>query len=228
MCRRFVRYRTICILHVLLGENMKQKKMDLRVVKTLHNIQTSFLILLETKQQSDITVKEICDLAQCSRNTFYMHYQYKEDLYEQLAEEHIAKIIAGFRLLPRLPMESEEQLITRYIHNIVTSMYESKDTIRKLVRTDDGNIFKERLFSAIYEHMLAGNDESLENALNSAEYALMCGYCASSLVGFLLEWIHRDAISAQEAEKILVSLHAAPFVVTRRFVRGSELTAAKV
>ncbi len=199
---------------------MNTKKTDLRVVKTLNNIQASFLSLLETKKLSEITVKEICDLAQCSRNTFYAHYTYKEDLYEQLVEDNIRHIIHGFRILEPKPKETVEQLVERYIHNIITSMYESKETIRKLTLTDDEEIYRKRLTSAVLEHMLTGPVGQSETAAQSEEYALMCGYCSSGLVGFLLQWIMREGVGTKEAEEILKSLHTSPFCVTFKFIMG--------
>lgn len=196
---------------------MDTKKTDLRVVKTLKNIQLSFLTLLETKKLSEITVKEICDLAQCSRNTFYAHYTYKEELYEQIAEDNIAIIIQGFRLLEPQPDETNTQLVERYIHNIVTSMYESKDTIRKLVLMDDRDMYRKRLTSAVFNRMLDGPKQHSEAAVRSEQYALMCGYCSSALVGFLLQWIAQGNVSLQDAERVLKSLHIMPFSVAFQY-----------
>lgn len=50
------------------------EKIDLRVVKTKENITHSFLELLEKKSIEKITVKELCEKARISRNTFYQHY----------------------------------------------------------------------------------------------------------------------------------------------------------
>ena len=199
---------------------MNIKNTDLRVVKTLNNIQASFLTLLETKKLREITVKEICDLAQCSRNMFYAHYTYKEDLYEQLVEDNIQHIIQGFRLLDPKPQESVEQLVERYIHNIIASMYESKDTIRQLVLMDDGDIYRKRLTTAVYRRMLDGPEHRSETAVQSEYYAMMCGYCSSALVGFLLQWIAQANIGMQDAEHILKSLHIKAFSTTFQYAHG--------
>lgn len=58
-------------------------KTDARVRYTLMRIQTVFFELLEKKPMSKITVKEICDLAEINRATFYHHYQDVYDLLEQ-------------------------------------------------------------------------------------------------------------------------------------------------
>ncbi|EHI75234.1 TetR family transcriptional regulator [Streptococcus criceti] len=50
-------------------------KKDLRFEKTEKNLQEAFLHLLQAKDLTKISVKEICQLAQVSRNAFYQHYE---------------------------------------------------------------------------------------------------------------------------------------------------------
>ena len=66
---------------------------DLRILKTQERLQNALLELLETKPLKEITVKEICDKASISRNAFYQHYGYKEDLYDQM----VARATEGIR-----------------------------------------------------------------------------------------------------------------------------------
>lgn len=69
-----------------------KEKTDMRIIKTRANLRNSLLKLLQKKTMNEISVKEICDIAQCSRNTFYMHYPYKEALYEELIDLCIMQI----------------------------------------------------------------------------------------------------------------------------------------
>lgn len=57
-------------------------KTDARVKYTLMVIRKSLLELLKEKPINKITVKELCDLAEINRATFYLHYQ---DCYSALA-----------------------------------------------------------------------------------------------------------------------------------------------
>ena len=65
---------------------------DLRVIKTQERLQNALLELLNTKELKEITVKEICDTAGISRNAFYQHYSYKEDLYNRMVEQATERI----------------------------------------------------------------------------------------------------------------------------------------
>ena len=50
------------------------KKTDKRILSSISAINSSMIELLEHKDISRITVKEICEHAQINRSTFYAHY----------------------------------------------------------------------------------------------------------------------------------------------------------
>lgn len=71
-------------------------KTDRRIVKTKENIRKCFIELAQTRQVEKITVKEICERARCSRNTFYQHYPYKEALYKEIVDGASQRIMDAF------------------------------------------------------------------------------------------------------------------------------------
>ena len=50
--------------------------MDRRVRKTRLKLNESLMILIKDKNINQITVKELTDLADINRKTFYLHYKY--------------------------------------------------------------------------------------------------------------------------------------------------------
>ncbi len=69
--------------------------MDLREKKTLRAIKNSFLQLRSQKALERITVKELCELSEISKTTFYLHYKDIYDLSEALQGELIEEIMCG-------------------------------------------------------------------------------------------------------------------------------------
>lgn len=61
--------------------------MDLRVKKTRNSIINAFLQLRAKKPLERITVKELADLAEINKATFYLHYKDIYDLSEKLENE---------------------------------------------------------------------------------------------------------------------------------------------
>lgn len=68
---------------------MTSKRLDRRKKYTRKVLKDSLLKLLKEKQISAITVKELCELADINRSTFYAHYSDQFDLLEQIEEELI-------------------------------------------------------------------------------------------------------------------------------------------
>lgn len=67
--------------------------MDLRIRKTKRSIRAAFLELRKNRTLEKITVKELSELAEISKGTFYLHYKDIYDLSDQLQRALIADII---------------------------------------------------------------------------------------------------------------------------------------
>ena len=65
---------------------------DRRVRYTKKVIQESFVRLLGEKELSRITVKEICEVADVNRATFYAHYADAYDLMTKMQEELLENV----------------------------------------------------------------------------------------------------------------------------------------
>ena len=68
------------------------RKDDLRINKTLNAIQEAFVKLLGYRSFERITVNALCEEAQISRRTFYMHFNDKYDLLKFHLTNNRAKI----------------------------------------------------------------------------------------------------------------------------------------
>ena len=63
--------------------------MDRRVKYTKKVIKDTFLSLLEKKNISNISVKELCEMADINRGTFYRYYIDIYDLLKKIEDEFI-------------------------------------------------------------------------------------------------------------------------------------------
>lgn len=69
--------------------------MDLREKKTKQSITNAFLLLRKDRPLERIRVKELAELAQISKATFYLHYRDIYDLSDKLQDEVIQSILTG-------------------------------------------------------------------------------------------------------------------------------------
>ncbi len=71
--------------------------MDLRTKKTVRAITNAFLQIRSKKTLERITVKELAELAEISKATFYLHYRDIYDLSETLQNEVIQKVLKSIQ-----------------------------------------------------------------------------------------------------------------------------------
>lgn len=77
-----------------MGNNLEKKlsvregeRMDRRIIKTKRAIHKAFMELITSKAYKDITVKDIAELADVNRKTFYNHYNDIRELIDEIENE---------------------------------------------------------------------------------------------------------------------------------------------
>lgn len=179
---------------------------DLRVVKTQKNIESVFLTLLQEKNFNEITIKEICSLAQCSRNTFYLHYGYKEALFDSIVDKCIADITDGFSLIIRSPEELSEAIVDSYIERFLTGIRKQGDIIRVISKSDIGNTLINKLSEEIYLKIMESSSSLSKASSYSDEYQLFCKFTAHGFVAFSIHWLNNTSLNFKTAKSILRDL----------------------
>ncbi|MBQ5959694.1 MAG: TetR/AcrR family transcriptional regulator [Eubacterium sp.] len=177
---------------------------DLRILKTQERLQNALLELLDTKELKEITVKEICDKAGISRNAFYQHYGYKEDLYDQM----VARATEGIRdsLMPIIQDASavNDKTIASYAKHIVEGVSEVRELIYVMLKRDDG-IFLRQLTDLIFGQNLT-NALSFFDMKDSAELRLYYEFQSAGMAAFIIKWILDEGLSEEKAAELFARI----------------------
>lgn len=185
---------------------------DLRVVKSRANICSSFMALLKEKPLQAISVKDICDRAMCSRNTFYMHFPAKESVLESLNRQCADAILSGFSEEVDCLGQDGAEVIWRYTVNIIHAAGEARELLTFLIHYEKGSLFGQltetlyRFFVDVGENFKTGN--------TSMEYGFYCKYIAAGLVNFLIFWMEHPEIEEKRAQEMLYHIHSKPVEAT--------------
>ena len=183
---------------------------DLRIMKTQEQLQNALLELLETKELKEITVKEICDRAGISRNAFYQHYGYKEDLYDQM----VARATEGIRdsLTPVIPDASHlsQDAVVSYAKHIVEGISQVRDLIYVMLKNDNG-IFLRQLTDLIFGQNLT-NALSFFDIEDSRELRLYYEFLSGGMSAFIIKWVLEGGLTEDQAVSLMSNiLLQAPF-----------------
>ena len=122
--------------------------MDLRIQKTRQNIFQAFIELREKYPLEKITVKELTERAQISKQTFYLHYRDMYDLSERIEQSMIQE------MLKELP----------YPENILTHTGEvTKQLFQKAI--DQGHNFRVVFSGSRVSALTEGLETSLKKCI---------------------------------------------------------------
>ena len=165
-------------------------KTDARVRYTKMRIREAFFQCIKEKPITRITVKELCDLAEINRATFYTHYSDPFDLMEKLEEETLSSIR---EMLKEQPFYGEGGLLLTLLR---MTRDKTDETGLLSSRNADPN-FGGRISALFYETYLPRMGEHLSNCTKEqqrAVYRFIAGGCSN----LLTDWVNRGMQEAPE------------------------------
>lgn len=177
-------------------ESNKLNKSESKYYNTACLMNESLILLLEKKDYSFITVKEICEKAGVNRSTFYLHYETMNDLLSETIEYVGKKIHKKFnnKVLDKQTIKNSKLedlfLITpEYLLPYLEFLKENK-AIYKIAYSQP-NVLKEQyivshLFKNIFEPIL---DRFL---VPKEEQKYMMSFYLNGMSAVMIEWIKND------------------------------------
>ncbi|MEI4337578.1 TetR/AcrR family transcriptional regulator [Streptococcus suis] len=175
-------------------------KQDRRFEKTENAIQESFLQLLMTKDCSKISVKEICQQAQISRNAFYQHYETKEHLYRAIQTDILLAMEEACRPVVDNLADIKEEERRQFINNILAAVEQQKSKIYHLLNSQPA------YFSLAFRDMLieasVKSSQRFPEPINPAFIHIFSGAVSS----YICYWLLETDLSLLEAQEQLFSI----------------------
>ncbi len=181
---------------------MEAKKQDRRVVKTKRAIHMAFAKLLSEKELNDITVRDIADLADINRKTFYNYYAGVYAVLDEIENEVVGTLenaLGGidFREAmshPNLVFEKLTAIINTDLdfYGHLLSMQGNVSLITKTVK-----LLKQKTREAVV----------LQLPVNEKEIDILLDYIFSGMLTVYQQWFNSDrSQSIEEISEILSKL----------------------
>ena len=188
------------------------KKEDRRVRRTKKLLTQALTELLQKKQVNEITVKELTDLADMNRGTFYMYYKDIFDMLEKIEDEL-------FQKLDVIAQSHEHGDPTQQVKPILLDLFrfieENQEMCRVLLSPNGDMNFLHRLYEAIRERSLEIWKDQM-GSLGEKEFDYRYSFVIFGCAGMIRAWVNRNC---QETDMQMAEL-------ADRMIRRGILTEA--
>lgn len=186
---------------------MDRKTADRRIRKTKMQLRKAFTGLLIEKDINEISVKELANLADINRGTFYLHYKDINDFYKQMQDE----MYDEFRLIFEKHLKANRRSgLTYIIHEAFEFLSKNKELSIVILNSGDSD-----LLSGIIELGKPKTDEEWHSLLGDVKpesYEYYYTYITSGCVGLLRCWLmegmeESPAEMAKLAEEMIAGVY---------------------
>lgn len=166
---------------------MKSEKTDRRVKYTRMVLKESFINLLEKKDISQITIKEICEDADINRATFYAHYNDQYDLMRKIENELLDNINAYLTGFDKKNNDMNAVLLAEKIFEYI------KENARlcKLLLSERGDLsFQKQIVILVYDLII--NELTDNGSLTKEDAEYVYSFTITGCVGIVQKWLNDD------------------------------------
>ena len=173
---------------------MEEKKEDRRVRRTKKLLTQALTQLLQTKQINEITVKELTDLADMNRGTFYLYYK---DIYDMLNKIEDSM----FEALDSIISLHEQDDVASQTRPILLALFrfigENQEMCRVLLSPHGDMNFLHRLNGVVRKKCMKiwSTDQ---RAQSEAEFEYHYSFVLFGCAGLLRAWVNRNCLEPAE------------------------------
>lgn len=173
---------------------MAEKKMDRRVRRTQALLLQGLIQLMEEKDIKDISVKELSDLADINRGTFYLHYSDVYDMLGKIEEELFQEFNT---ILERDLAASNTDLVIPkpVLLDLFIFLDHNRSLARVLIGPHGDLTFLNRLKELVKEKLRIMMDNA-ECSVEHFEY--FYSFMVSGCLGIIECWLNQDSPASPE------------------------------
>lgn len=199
----------------LKGRNYSMSKTDRRIIRTKNEIKQAFFSLLSEKNFEAITVRDITELANINRGTFYLHYVDKYNLLEQYENEIFEKFNAILDATSNLDLDINQFKQERLpvMIQILQVFYEEADFLKLILGPNGDPYFHEKMrqFFVRYFNAYLGNRTDKSKWRFPIELTL--AYNSNAILGVITYWLQHDTQQSPEeiATMLIETILKGPF-----------------
>ena len=172
----------------------ESKKEDRRVRRTKKLLTQALTELLQKKQVNEITVKELTDLADMNRGTFYLYYRDIFDMLDKIEDEMFHKLDA-------IAVLHEDEDVSRQFRPVLLDLFrfiaENRELCRVLLSPNGDMSFLHRLFEVIRVKCRTVWMEQVRDT-SEEDFDYRYSFVIFGCAGLIRAWVNRDCQDSDE------------------------------
>ena len=130
-----------------------EKKSDRRIRRTKALLRHGLAQLMSEKSVNEVTVKELVDLVDINRSTFYLHYTDIYNMLESVEDELFDEILHTIRTHPVSPFNKDS---FPFIEDIFAILFDNREICAALLGPHGDIGFLHRIEEMLSQYSLAG------------------------------------------------------------------------
>lgn len=165
--------------------------MDRRILKTRQDIREAFITLLKVKTFEEMTVKDLAEVANINRATFYKHYEDKHDLLasiEQMIIDKTEQLIKASSPV-NLTVEAKKQPAYHTIVDIYRYLEEERALIEVLISANGHQSFLTHMQYLLEQLLKQHFKQVKQRSEASVPLDIVIVYLASAHLGVIKYWL---------------------------------------
>ena len=171
--------------------------------KTEKRIETSLLRLMKEQTFETISIRQLIDLAEVNRSTFYRHYLDKYDLLEKIEDQLLGDLLAYYQdaiKSDRLFKLEKDFKVEDYIHEEQNLFHFFEPYLEDLAillgpnGSPTSSLRLQKALREIFSHSISLADAFIEEV----EVDLLLNHQAASFMGTLTYWLAHPHYKSQE------------------------------
>ncbi|MCC2088721.1 TetR family transcriptional regulator C-terminal domain-containing protein [Mammaliicoccus sciuri] len=196
---------------------------DRRVRKSKRAIKQAFIQLLKENNLDRITIQQISDLADVNRGTFYLNYEDKYALLDEMENEQIEKI-KGFVDIRKMDLSTKtsdrfiEEFANKIIKNVITHIEHNMEFYQVILNLERKTQIEEQLADIIRSNIkhLIGNKD---NVFGIPENYYL-SYVVGSMMSMIKYWVSdENRVSVEELVNYVSTIASTgPLSIMKRMV----------
>lgn len=196
---------------------MENTHIDRRSKYSQKMIRSAMLALLEEKELNEITVTDICRIADVNRGTFYKYYRDVEDLLYQIEEAFTVEVI---RLFQDAEPEDFVQEMSDYknmklvVEQAIVMISENRDLVRIAQKGKTASRMIKNILAFVKPYMVQIIRENYRD-ITEEETTYICEYVLGGITNMVVKWIEEDMkVSLPRMQKMLLRMLTCSLIIS--------------